>query len=108
MVVIGSYDMKNKLVAFSGVVGDARLVYCGWGSVVVITAEGKALLLEEKDLPAKLAMLYRKNLFPVAVNLTQSEEGDDVAATAEVLHRHEDLTRFDTILCRILGEWHVV
>eukprot|EP00898_Chlorokybus_atmophyticus_P007261 jgi/Chlat1/7536/Chrsp62S00554 len=76
------YDLKNKLIAYSGQFGDIRHLLCEWGAIIVITEDKQVFSLMEKDLQTKLNMLYKKNLYPVAINLTQSQQGGDMAATA--------------------------
>ena len=45
-----------------------------WGQVVVVQADGGIAYLHEKELSAKLELLYSKSLYLVALNLATSEE----------------------------------
>lgn len=48
-----------------------------------------AICIGEKDMESKLDMLFKKNLYTVAINLVQSQQAD-AAATAEVLRKYGD------------------
>ncbi len=45
-----------------------------WGQVVVVQADGGVAYLHEKELSAKLELLYSKSLYLVSLNLATSEE----------------------------------
>ncbi|CAM8909252.1 unnamed protein product [Rhodiola kirilowii] len=57
------YDLKNRLIAHS--------------------------LVVKEDMESKLDMLFKKNLYSVAINLVQSQHAD-AAATSEVLRKYGD------------------
>lgn len=84
--VFNIYDLKNKLIAYSSPIGDVAHVHCEWGNVIILTEDHKVMCLGEKDMESKLEMLFRKNLYVVAINLVQSQQ--DAAATAEVLRKY--------------------
>ncbi|XP_073283339.1 vacuolar protein-sorting-associated protein 11 homolog [Primulina huaijiensis] len=83
------YDLKNHLIAHSIVVQDVSHMLCEWGSIELIMADKSALFIVEKDMESKLDMLFKKNLYTVAINLVQSQQADAVA-TAEVLRKYGD------------------
>lgn len=83
------YDLKNRLIAHSMVVGDVSHMLCEWGNIILIMNDRKVLCIGEKDMESKLDMLFKKNLYTVAVNLVQSQQAD-AAATAEVLRKYGD------------------
>ena len=83
------YDLKNRLIAHSMVVGEVSHMLCEWGNVILIMNDRKVLCIGEKDMESKLDMLFKKNLYTVAVNLVQSQQAD-AAATAEVLRKYGD------------------
>jgi hypothetical protein len=58
-------------------VQEPRHVECAWGQVVVVQAGGTVSFLQEKDLSAKLELLYSKSLYLVALNLAASEQAGD-------------------------------
>ncbi|URD94949.1 vacuolar protein sorting-associated protein 11 [Musa troglodytarum] len=83
------YDLKNRLIAHSMVVGNVSHLLCEWGYIVLIMSDKKVLCIGEKDMESKLDMLFKKNLYTVAINLVQSQQAD-AAATAEVLRKYAD------------------
>ncbi|KAK6155310.1 hypothetical protein DH2020_009558 [Rehmannia glutinosa] len=83
------YDLKNRLIAHSIAVQEVSHMLCEWGNIVLIMADKSALFIVEKDMESKLDMLFKKNLYPVAINLVQSQHADAVA-TAEVLRKYGD------------------
>lgn len=83
------YDLKNRLIAHSLVVKEVSHMLCEWGNIILIMADKSALCIGEKDMESKLDMLFKKNLYTVAINLVQSQQAD-AAATAEVLRKYGD------------------
>jgi len=83
------YDLRNKLLAFSSPVADIAHLICANGLVAVLLAEGSAMLLREKSTTAKLELLFRKNLYGIAISIIQAESGDR-NAIAEVHRRYGD------------------
>lgn len=83
------YDLKNRLIAHSLVVKEVSHMLCEWGNIILIMADKSALCIAEKDMESKLDMLFKKNLYTVAINLVQSQQAD-AAATAEVLRKYGD------------------
>lgn len=83
------YDLKNRLIAHSIAVQEVSHMLCEWGNIILIMADKSALFIAEKDMESKLDMLFKKNLYTVAINLVQSQQADAVA-TAEVLRKYGD------------------
>lgn len=83
------YDLKNRLIAHSIVVKEVTHMLCEWGNIMLIMSDKSALCIGEKDMESKLDMLFKKNLYTVAINLVQSQQAD-AAATAEVLRKYGD------------------
>nr|XP_043629208.1 vacuolar protein-sorting-associated protein 11 homolog [Erigeron canadensis] len=83
------YDLKNHLIAHSIVVKEVSHMLCEWGSILLIMSDKSAICIGEKDMESKLDMLFKKNLYTVAINLVQSQQAD-AAATAEVLRKYGD------------------
>ncbi|KAK6919237.1 Clathrin, heavy chain/VPS, 7-fold repeat [Dillenia turbinata] len=83
------YDLKNRLIAHSLVVKDVSHMLCEWGNIILIMSDKSALCIGEKDMESKLDMLFKKNLYTVAINLVQSQQAD-AAATADVLRKCGD------------------
>ncbi|KAJ2007260.1 Vacuolar protein sorting-associated protein 11 [Coemansia thaxteri] len=83
-------DTKNKLVAYTGVVaGGVRGVAVEWGSVFVLGGHGTLDHFSEKDLLEKLDILYRQNLYPLAVKMAQNGSYD-LASVAGIYKRYGD------------------
>ncbi|CAH9142881.1 unnamed protein product [Cuscuta epithymum] len=83
------YDLKNRLIAHSVVIDEVSHMLCEWGNIILIMEDKSALCIGEKDMESKLDMLFKKNLYNVAINLVQSQQAD-AAATAEVLRKYGD------------------
>jgi hypothetical protein len=83
------YDLKNRLIAHSIIVNQVSHMLCEWGNIILIMADKSALCIGEKDMESKLDMLFRKNLYTVAINIVQTQQAD-AAATAEVLRKYGD------------------
>ncbi|CAE5973991.1 unnamed protein product [Arabidopsis arenosa] len=87
--VFNVYDLRNRLIAYSIVVGKVSNMLCEWGNIILITADKSLLCITEKDMESKLDMLFKKNLYTVAINLVQSQHAD-AAATANVMRKYGD------------------
>ncbi|KAI4353120.1 hypothetical protein L6164_002092 [Bauhinia variegata] len=83
------YDLKNRLIAHSVSVKEVSHMLYEWGNIILIMADKSALCIGEKDMESKLDMLFKKNLYTVAINLVQTQQAD-AAATAEVLRKYGD------------------
>uniref|UniRef100_A0A1J3I679 Vacuolar protein sorting-associated protein 11 homolog n=1 Tax=Noccaea caerulescens TaxID=107243 RepID=A0A1J3I679_NOCCA len=87
--VFNVYDLRNRLIAYSLVVDKVSNMLCEWGNVILISADKSLLCVTEKDMESKLDMLFKKNLYTVAINLVQSQNAD-AAATANVMRKYGD------------------
>ncbi|KMS98344.1 hypothetical protein BVRB_4g093580 [Beta vulgaris subsp. vulgaris] len=83
------YDLKNRLIAHSATVNEVSHMLCEWGNIILVMADKSAICVGEKDMESKLDVLYKKNLYSVAINLVQTQQAD-AAATAEVLRKYGD------------------
>ncbi|KAK7386185.1 hypothetical protein VNO78_26221 [Psophocarpus tetragonolobus] len=83
------YDLKNRLIAHSASVKEVSHMLFEWGNIILIMNDKSALCIGEKDMESKLDMLFKKNLYTVAINLVQTQQAD-AAATAEVLRKYGD------------------
>ncbi|XP_052724423.1 vacuolar protein-sorting-associated protein 11 homolog isoform X2 [Vigna angularis] len=83
------YDLKNRLIAHSALVKEVSHLLYEWGNIILIMNDKSALCIGEKDMESKLDMLFKKNLYTVAINLVQTQQAD-AAATAEVLRKYGD------------------
>lgn len=59
------YDLKNKLVAYSGAFQNIMCVIPEWGYIFVLCRDGKLYQLDEADMAAKIETLFKKNLYQV-------------------------------------------
>ncbi|XP_074607896.1 vacuolar protein sorting-associated protein 11 homolog isoform X1 [Acropora palmata] len=75
--IVYVYDIQNKLIAFTGTFQGVIDVLCEWGSLFVLTAENKIFQLEEKDTQTKLEILFKKNLYAMAISLAKSQHYSD-------------------------------
>lgn len=75
--VVTVYDIQNKFIAFTGTFQGVIDVVCEWGSLFVITMENKIFQLEEKDTQTKLEILFKKNLYAMAISLAKSQHYSD-------------------------------
>ncbi|XP_071958560.1 vacuolar protein sorting-associated protein 11 homolog isoform X2 [Antedon mediterranea] len=76
MDIVTVYDIQNKFIAYSGPFPEVVDVVCEWGSLYVIAGD-KLFQLPEKDTQTKLEMLFKKNLYVVAINLAKSQHYDE-------------------------------
>lgn len=68
MTTVSVYDVKNWYVGFSGSFSQVVGVICEWGSIYVLANGGKQLFqLSEKDTQSKLQILFKKNLYSMAI-----------------------------------------
>ncbi|KAJ2546731.1 Vacuolar protein sorting-associated protein 11, partial [Coemansia sp. RSA 1933] len=83
-------DTKNKLVAYTGIVaGGVRGVATEWGSVFVLGGHGSLDYFSEKDLLEKLDILYRQNLYPLAIKMAQNGNYD-LGSVAGIYKKYGD------------------
>ncbi|OWA50975.1 Vacuolar protein sorting-associated protein 11-like protein [Hypsibius exemplaris] len=79
MQIITIYDVKNKLIAYYGPVQEVKALLCEWGSVFVLCNDNKLFQIKEKELVQKLDMLFRKNLYSLAISLAKAQHYDQDA-----------------------------
>lgn len=65
--IITVYDIQNKLIAYSGPLSEVTDVLCDWGALYVLTGDNRLHLLQEKDTQTKLEILFKKNLYHLAI-----------------------------------------
>ncbi|WVF68790.1 hypothetical protein IAT40_003562 [Kwoniella sp. CBS 6097] len=84
------FDLQNKLVAYSGTYRDGvRDVFSQWGGIFVYGGNSKITRLSEHSTSAKLDVLYRRNLFTLAISLARSQ-GIGEAGIADIHRRYGD------------------
>lgn len=65
--VITILDIQNKLIVFSTSMKPILAILVEWGSFYIVTKDHKIHHLGEKDVQSKLALLFKKNLYDVAI-----------------------------------------
>ncbi|XP_048036590.1 vacuolar protein sorting-associated protein 11 homolog [Megalobrama amblycephala] len=75
--ILTIYDLDNKFIAYSAAFDDVIDVLAEWGSFYVLTRDKTMYMLQEKDTQTKLEMLFKKNLFVMAINLAKSQHLDN-------------------------------
>ncbi|KAI0717610.1 hypothetical protein C8Q72DRAFT_983195, partial [Fomitopsis betulina] len=87
---VAVFDLENKHVAFSGTFNEGvREVISMFDKVYVLSNDGVLSCLEEKPMSVKLDMLYRKGLYPTALNLAKSQQLDN-ASVADIHRQYGD------------------
>ena len=61
------YDVANKYVALHVPLRDVQHVVSDWGQLFVVTSARKLHVLTELDTQAKLQVLFKKNLYDMAI-----------------------------------------
>jgi hypothetical protein len=76
MNTVTVYDIQNKFIAYSAPFPEVISVFCEWGSLYVLAGDRKMYHLQEKDTQTKLELLFKKNLYLLAISLAQSHQYD--------------------------------
>lgn len=76
MNMVTIYDIKNKYIAFSTNLPSVLEVLVEWGSLYFLTKNGNLFHFKEKDTSTKLENLFKKNQFPLAIQLAQFNQYD--------------------------------
>ncbi|XP_078235660.1 vacuolar protein sorting-associated protein 11 homolog isoform X2 [Pogona vitticeps] len=87
--ILNIYDLGNKFIAYSSVFDDVVDVLAEWGCLYVLTRDRKLHALQEKDTQTKLEMLFKKNLFEMAINLARSHHLDN-DGLSEIFRQYGD------------------
>ncbi|KAK3910483.1 Vacuolar protein sorting-associated protein 11-like protein [Frankliniella fusca] len=71
-------DIQNKFIVLETSMQDVISVLSEWGSLYVLTGKSDPCLyhFQEKDLQAKLGLLFKKNLYDVAIRIAKSNQYD--------------------------------
>mmetsp|Transcript_31850 Transcript_31850/g.83140 ORF Transcript_31850/g.83140 Transcript_31850/m.83140 type:complete len:1035 (-) Transcript_31850:100-3204(-) len=109
------YDLRNKYIAFHGAMAsNARvsLAFCEWNSAFFLTGggEGKKIIqLTEKETQTKLDILFKRNLYTIALNLAR-DKGFDRNIVIDIYRKYGDHLYnkgdYDTAIeqyCRTIG-----
>lgn len=69
-------DIHNKFIVFSTTLPRIKAVLSEWGGFYIIDEENRLCHLDEKDLQSKLSLLFKKNLYDVAIRIAKSQQYD--------------------------------
>ncbi|XP_034943521.1 vacuolar protein sorting-associated protein 11 homolog [Chelonus insularis] len=69
-------DIQNKFIVFSASMISIQAILSEWGGFFIFSGDNKLYHLDEKDLQQKLALLFRKNLYDVAIRIAKSQQYD--------------------------------
>ncbi|KAG9302922.1 hypothetical protein G9A89_022339 [Geosiphon pyriformis] len=84
------FDTVNRFIAYVGNFSQGvRTITCEWGAVFLLGMDGKLYRLEEKDTPTKLELLFKKNMYQLAINLAHSQKYDD-SSISEIFKKYGD------------------
>lgn len=67
---------NNSVTVFTAQLTDVISVLVEWGSFFILTANNALALVAEKDLQSKLALLFKKNLYDLAIRIAKSQQYD--------------------------------
>ena len=70
------FDVQNKFIGFTAPIKPILAVVSEWGSIFLVTQDGKIHQLLEKDTQSKLSILFRKNFYDVAVKIARNQQYD--------------------------------
>ncbi|CAM1311822.1 VPS11 (predicted), partial [Pycnogonum litorale] len=77
MNIVTIYDIQNKFIAYSAPMPEVTDVVSEWGCLYVIGSDRKLYNLQEKDTQSKLDILFRKNLYVLAINVAKTRQYDE-------------------------------
>ena len=75
--VLTVFDVANKFVAFTAPVKPVKALLSEWGLLFAITEDNRLFQLTEKDIQAKLNLLFKKNFYDIAVKIAKSQQYDE-------------------------------
>lgn len=69
-------DIPNKFIVFTGTLTSVKALLTEWGAFYILDGRNNVYQLDEKDLQSKLALLFKKNLYDVAIRTAKSQQYD--------------------------------
>ncbi|KAG0332221.1 hypothetical protein BG000_010237 [Podila horticola] len=83
-------DTVNKFTAYSATFAQGiRCVICEWGSIYIVENGGRVYRLDEMDTSTKLDVLFKKNMYLLAINLAHNQKYDD-ASISDIIKKYGD------------------
>lgn len=74
--VLTVIDIQNKFIVFTCPIEEVAAILTEFGSCYILTESKQVFHLDEKDLQSKLNMLFKKNLYDIAVRIAKSNQYD--------------------------------
>lgn len=74
--VLTVIDILNKFIVFSTPIESTVAILIEFGTCFIITGNKMVYHLDEKDLQSKLSLLFKKNLYDIAVRIAKSSQHD--------------------------------
>ncbi|XP_017782805.1 PREDICTED: vacuolar protein sorting-associated protein 11 homolog [Nicrophorus vespilloides] len=69
-------DIQNKFIVFSAPLDEIVAVINEWGGFYIIDCKNTIYHLNEKDLGSKLSLLFKKNVYDIAIRIAKSQQYD--------------------------------
>lgn len=69
-------DIQNKFIVYSAPIQRVKAILKEWGAFYILDVDNKLHHLDEKDLQSKLMLLFKKNLYDVAIRIAKSQQYD--------------------------------
>lgn len=69
-------DIHNKFIVFSANMPKIKAILSEWGACFILDEDNRIYHLDEKDLQSKLSLLFKKNLYDVAIRIAKSQQYD--------------------------------
>ncbi|KAF9215053.1 hypothetical protein BGZ59_002417 [Podila verticillata] len=83
-------DTVNKFTAYSATFAQGICsVICEWGSIYIVENGGRVYRLDEMDTSTKLDVLFKKNMYLLAINLAHNQKYDD-ASISDIIKKYGD------------------
>lgn len=74
--VLTVIDIQNKFIVFTCPIEEVAAILTEFGSCFILTESKSIFHLDEKDLQSKLNLLFKKNLYDIAVRIAKSNQYD--------------------------------
>jgi len=84
------FDVQNKFIAFSAPIKPVMSVLSEWGSIMLVTQEGKIHQMSEKDTQTKLSLLFKKNFYDVAIKIAKNQQVVDSEGLVDIFRQYGD------------------
>nr|XP_018902631.1 PREDICTED: vacuolar protein sorting-associated protein 11 homolog isoform X1 [Bemisia tabaci] len=88
-VTVTILDVHHKLIVCSQNVPSVTAVLIEWGLIFIFTSDLSLHLLAEKHIQARLTLLFKKNLYDVAIRMAKNHQYDTEGLT-EIFRQYGD------------------